>query len=127
MAPGQTLQAVVDVVQRFLKQGGVLENIVEVQVEQSDACGRTDACYCCKLWRPIITEVRHTESSNLILEYVHICKRQRNNKLTMDPSFSMIFKAKTPQILWFQLLKLEYFQYVLVFYGYEINVGMNNN
>lgn len=127
MAPGQTLQAVVDVVQRFLKQGGVLENIVEVQVEQSDACGRTDACYCCKLWRPIITEVRHTESSNLILEYVHICKRQRNNQLTMDPSFSMIFKAKTPQILWFQLLKLEYFQYVLVFYGYEINVGMNNN
>lgn len=41
MTPGQRLQTVVDVLVGFLQQGGVLEHIMEVQVEQSDACGQT--------------------------------------------------------------------------------------
>ena len=42
MASGQTLQAVADVVQSPVEEGLLLEHAVEVQVEQSDACGRTD-------------------------------------------------------------------------------------
>jgi len=42
MTSGQTLQAAVDVFQSSLEQGVVPEHVVEVQVEQSDACGRKD-------------------------------------------------------------------------------------
>lgn len=49
MSAGQALQTAADIFQCFLKKGGVLEHIVEVQVEQSNACRQTETCYCFKL------------------------------------------------------------------------------
>lgn len=79
MAPGQTLEALVDMLQRFLKERGLPEHIVEVQVEQSDACEGTQKCF------PIesITEVKDKLYNNLRA-------REQLNQKMRDPSISLL-------------------------------------
>ncbi len=118
MASGQTLQTVVDVVQRFLKQGGVPEHIVEVQVEQGDACGRTDGrtdrqtdARCCCEQFPVSnhnwSKAAHLVTCRIVESNLRICAHlqmwqiiniKSTNHLTgnvtiliMDQSFFILF------------------------------------